>query len=111
VSFVAAVAVDPRSGLTGRSRGGFIVPKRVVTDQQDRRSPMAEALDWVSRITTVALVMVVPGVAGMWLDRRWGTKFVGLMGFAVGLPAGMWLLFQMTRPRPTRDDSDGDDVS
>ena len=58
---------------------------------------MAVALDWVSRITTVALEMVLPGLIGLWLDRRWGTSFIGLVGFAVGMILGFWHLLMMTR--------------
>jgi len=56
-------------------------------------------MEWVSRITTVALMMVLPGLAGTWLDKRWGTGFIGLLGFALGVPAGIWYLLQMTRAK------------
>lgn len=66
--------------------------------------PMALAIEWVAKITTVALEMVLPGLAGMWLDGRWGTQFLGLAGFALGLIVGIWHLLKMTpgknrRPR------------
>ena len=60
-----------------------------------RIHPMALAVEWVAKITTVALEMVLPGVAGQWLDRRWGTGFLGLAGFALGLVVGMWHLLRM----------------
>ena len=59
---------------------------------------MAVALGWVSRITTVALEMVLPGVLGFWLDRQFGLAFLGLVGFALGFVLGMWHLLAMTRP-------------
>jgi hypothetical protein len=68
---------------------------------------MSVALDWVSRITTVALEMVLPGLAGLWLDQRLGTSFLGLVGFALGMVLGFWHLLLMTRsvrtsgPKPT----------
>lgn len=74
----------------------------VTVPPEDKRPPVAAALEWVSRITTVALEMVLPGIGGQWLDRRWGTNFLGLAGFAVGLTVGIWHLIQMTRPRPPR---------
>ena len=58
---------------------------------------MAVALGWVSRITTVALEMVLPGVLGFWLDRQFGTVFLGLVGFALGFVLGMRHLLAMTR--------------
>lgn len=58
---------------------------------------MAEAVNWVAKITTVALEMVLPGVLGWWLDQQWGTGTVlTLVGFGTGLLAGGWHLYQMT---------------
>jgi hypothetical protein len=55
-------------------------------------------MEWVSRITTVALEMVLPGLGGMWLDDRWGTgPWIGLTGFALGAMLGFWHLLRMTR--------------
>jgi hypothetical protein len=56
-------------------------------------------MEWVSQITTVVAVMVLPGLAGQWLDDRWGTGFLALVGFALGLTVGIWHLITMTRPR------------
>lgn len=58
---------------------------------------MAAAMEWVARITTVALEMVLPGIAGQWLDGRWGTAWLGPAGFVFGLIAGMVHLLTMTR--------------
>jgi ATP synthase protein I len=58
---------------------------------------MALAIEWVSRITTVALEMVLPGILGQWLDARWGTGFLGLAGFALGVSVGLLHLLQMTK--------------
>jgi hypothetical protein len=60
--------------------------------------PLALALEWVVKITTVALMMVLPGLGGQWLDARWGTRFLALVGFAFGLSAALWYLLQMTAP-------------
>lgn len=51
--------------------------------------PLARAVEWVARITTVALVMVLPGVAGWWLDSRLQTRFLVAVGFGLGLALGM----------------------
>ncbi len=60
---------------------------------KDDRSPIAIAAEWSSRIMSIALEMVLPGVAGMWLDRRLGTKFVfTLGGFGLGMFAALWHL-------------------
>lgn len=55
-------------------------------------------MEWVSKITTVALEMVLPGIGGMWLDAKFGTSFVGMLGFVLGLVVGIWHLVQMTKP-------------
>ena len=62
---------------------------------------------WVSRITVVALEMVLPGLGGQWLDRQLGPGFLVLIGFAFGLSAGMWHLLVMTGAvRTGENDSD-----
>lgn len=66
----------------------------------NQRSPVGDALEWVARIMAVALVMVLPGLAGQWLDRLYGAKFLGLLGFAVGVTLGIGaLLVIVRRPR------------
>jgi F0F1-type ATP synthase assembly protein I len=47
--------------------------------------------------------MVLPGVGGGWLDSRFGTApLCTLLGFGLGLTAGIWHLLLMTKqpPRP-----------
>lgn len=54
-------------------------------DASDGRSATARASEWASRIMTISLEMVLPGLAGYWLDRRTGTlPLFLLLGFAVG---------------------------
>jgi hypothetical protein len=69
---------------------------------------MALAIEWVSKITTVALEMVLPGLLGTWLDKRWGTSFLALAGFALGITVAIWHLLKMTssgnQKRPPGDD-------
>ena len=62
---------------------------------------MAAAVNWVSKITTVALEMVLPGLAGLWLDNLLDTRFLTLLGFACGVPLGMWHLIAMTKIKRT----------
>jgi ATP synthase protein I len=64
--------------------------------EPNERPPLVVALEWVSKITTVALEMVVPTVIGGWLDRHWGTNFLALIGLAVGLIGGIWHLIMLT---------------
>jgi Putative F0F1-ATPase subunit Ca2+/Mg2+ transporter len=57
---------------------------------------MALAMEWVAKITTVGLEMVLPGLAGRWLDSQLGTGFLVLLGFGLGLIAGFSHLLLMT---------------
>jgi F0F1-type ATP synthase assembly protein I len=67
----------------------------------DDRSPHAIAYHWASRIMTVSLEMVVPGILGHLVDRWLGSKVIfTLIGFSVGLTAGMVHLLRMTRETP-----------
>ncbi|MEO8495077.1 MAG: AtpZ/AtpI family protein [Planctomycetota bacterium] len=58
---------------------------------------MASGMQWVARITTVALEMVAPAVIGMWLDQKLGVQFLGVLGLIFGVPLGIWHLLKITR--------------
>ena len=59
--------------------------------------PFAVAMQWVGRIFAAVLMMCLPGLGGQTLDRRWGTHFIGLTGFVVGLVVGVAYLLAITR--------------
>ena len=63
---------------------------------------LAAAYAWSGKIMTVGLEMVLPGVAGMWLDGKLGTNFLAPVGFAFGVLFGFWHLMYMTRSRRTQ---------
>ena len=67
---------------------------------------IALTYEWVARITAVALIMVLPGVAGWWLDVRFGTKFLALIGFAIGFCAGFAALLTMVNGNNKKRKSD-----
>jgi len=69
----------------------------VVGPPDERRPPLAVAMEWSSRVFAVALEMILPGLGGQWLDRRWGTSFLALLGFALGVSLGIWHLLVMSR--------------
>jgi hypothetical protein len=58
---------------------------------------MATGIQWVAKITTVALEMVVPAVVGIWLDQKLHTHFLGLIGIGFSVPLGIWHLVRMTK--------------
>jgi len=77
-------------------------PGQLFVEQQLKHRPgdpnaMARAMQWVSRITTVALEMVIPAVIGTWLDGQLETSFLGLLGLLIGVPLGLWHLIKMTK--------------
>lgn len=67
-------------------------------DPRKKPPPIAVAIEWVTKITTVALEMVLPGIFGSWLDNRLGTGFCTIVGFGLGMTVGMYHLIVLTRP-------------
>jgi ATP synthase protein I len=76
-----------------------------VPSERPKRDPLALAVEWVTKITTVALEMVLPAIGGGYLDQRWGTKYWTLIGLVLGLVVGMWHLLQMTKQPKHRGSS------
>lgn len=74
---------------------------------EDRRPPVAVAMEWVSRITTVSLEMGLPPWGGWWLDRYLHT-FPGFViaGAIFGLLLGMFHLNQMVSEADRRKPGD-----
>ena len=73
----------------------------------DRRPPLAQAAAWASRVMTVALEMVLPGLIGIWIDRKLGLKAAcTLAGFGLGFSVALWHLLKLTKqPSGLRGDS------
>jgi hypothetical protein len=62
-------------------------------ERKSQRSPVGEAMAWAARIMAVGLAMMLPAVAGGWLDQRFGTTFFAPVGLVAGFAAGLaWLL-------------------
>ena len=76
---------------------------------QSPSNSMAQALVWISRITTVGLEMALPAIAGQWLDSKLQTSFLGVVGLVFGVVAGFWHLMVMTRPPSSRPGQPGQD--
>jgi hypothetical protein len=66
---------------------------------------MGVALTWVARVFAVAMEMVLPGIFGGYLDHQFGTGFLAITGFAIGISVGVYHLVVMTKPKsPPRAD-------
>jgi F0F1-type ATP synthase assembly protein I len=75
----------------------------------DNRHPLAAAAEWVSRITAIALEVVVCIWLGQWLDRKFGTSYWGPVGLVLGPVVGFWHLLTVTgvvKPKKSDEDSD-----
>ena len=69
-----------------------------MADSPDDRSQLARAYQWATRIMVVSLEMVLPGLAGYWLDSKLGTVVLfTLVGFGFGTTGAVVHLLQMTR--------------
>ncbi|MEO6808595.1 MAG: AtpZ/AtpI family protein [Isosphaeraceae bacterium] len=80
------------------------VPNDVTTPEP--RSPLSAGLQWASRITSLGLMFALPTLAGVYIDRQFGSSPVGtLVGAVVGFVTGMVQLLQIARsgqnPKPT----------
>jgi F0F1-type ATP synthase assembly protein I len=57
---------------------------------------MAVAMQWVSQITSVSLMMVVPAALGYWGDKEFHTgPWLLIVGALLGTAVGMLQLFQL----------------
>jgi hypothetical protein len=74
-----------------------------VTTPPDDRSPIALAYVWATRIMVVALTMVLPGLAGHWVDEQLGTVVLFLLiGLGLGCTAATFQLMQIIRSENER---------
>ncbi len=78
-----------------------------MTKPSDDLSLLAKAYEWAWRIIVVSLEMVLPGVAGYWVDTRLGTVCLFLViGLTVGSIAAVRHLIRMTQQDSGQDKID-----
>jgi hypothetical protein len=70
------------------------------SDRRDQQRQQSQAMEWVSRVLAICVVMVLPGLGGGWLDKRYGTSFWTLSGFVFGFVSGFTALILLVK----RDD-------
>ena len=83
--------------------------KRENNGKRSNLDPIALAMEWVAKITTVACEMFLPAVGGRYLDSYLGTKHWIVVGLVAGFVVGMWHLLQMTRSPNRRRDAPSDE--
>ena len=67
---------------------------------EDGVSSMADAMKWVSVVTSVVGVMTVPALGGIWIDNLLGTKYLfAILGVIVGFVGGMYCLLEMVKAK------------
>ena len=60
---------------------------------------------WIGRIFAIVIFMIGPGVAGLWLDKQFGTRFLAAIGMVLGMTLGTTLLLVLVNvKRPTLED-------
>jgi len=61
---------------------------------------MAEAMKWVSVVTSVVGVMTVPALVGIWIDYLLGTIYpFTILGVVFGFVGGMYCLLDMVKAK------------
>jgi len=73
--------------------------RKPVSDERGKPNPIALAMEWVAKITTVGLEMALPAIGGRYADDWLKTEYWTPIGVVVGVVVGMWHLLQMTRPK------------
>lgn len=67
-----------------------------------------DASAWIGRIFATMIFMVGPALAGLWLDRQFGTKFLSAIGVMIGMALGITaLLILVNVKRPSLDEEVG----
>lgn len=67
--------------------------------QEEAGRSMAEAMNWVSKITSSCIAMVLPLIFGLWLDKKLGTMPLFSLGLlALGMICGLYLLIKAVTP-------------
>jgi F0F1-type ATP synthase assembly protein I len=78
---------------------GSVSQSPAVTEQRDDRSPYALAYQWSARITTISLELVIPVLAGYWLDHRLHLLPLFLiLGAILGFVTATLSLVRLTKP-------------
>lgn len=68
-----------------------------------------DAFGWIGRIFATMVFMVGPALAGLWLDRQLGTKFLAAIGIMLGMALGIAALLVLVNvKRPSLEEEVGE---
>ncbi len=82
-----------------------------VNDSDDDRASYAKALEWAHRITTISVMMVLPGLIGYFVDQRLGTVILfTVLGFLFGMAAAIWQLMKIVAAADSDDEARRDET-
>jgi F0F1-type ATP synthase assembly protein I len=75
--------------------------KRRKKRQQEAQEepPIAEAMRWVSAITTAAGMMALPPIASHWLEQKWPwtSPWLTLVALAFGVSSGLYYILALSK--------------
>ena len=61
---------------------------------------IAEAMKWVSVVTSVVGVMTLPALGGIWIDSLLGTTYLFvIVGVIIGFVGGMYCLLDIVKAK------------
>lgn len=66
-------------------------------DRRRQQRQQAIAWEWVSRVLSICVVMLLPAFGGRWIDQRMGTGYWVIVGLAIGFSSGMTALIQLVK--------------
>jgi len=69
----------------------------VADPKPEEPPPFALAAQWFGRISTITLEMSLPAIGGNYLDGRFGTSYLALIGLILGVTVGVWHLMLVAR--------------
>ena len=67
------------------------------SDRRQQQRQQSLAMEWVSRVLAICVVMVLPGLGGGWLDRQLGTGYWTVIGFVFGFASGFTALILLVK--------------
>jgi len=62
-----------------------------------KNDSITEAMQWVSKITTIGAMFALPPIIGMWLSEKLEIPCIGLLGLIIGFSSGLLGILSMCK--------------